>query len=180
LSQKATPLLAFQSTPLPSETDENLHRLRIAVKKFRYVLEIYNPLHDQRFDQAIQAAKELQDLLGKIHDHAVLLSQLQAHKDHLHERNHLSLMAGCEKVIQFFKERRQSLCPLLEASYSATTRELAPILAPKAPLRFALTRRRKSTKSRDTTIAALIKGGADKVGELQQARLKDSRRSDGR
>ncbi len=166
LGQKATPLLAFQATALPSETDDTLHRLRIAVKKFRYVLEIYNPLHNQRFDAAIQAAKDLQDLLGKIHDYAVLVGQIQTGKAYLQQRNRLRLVAGCDKVIQFFEERRESLCPLLEPSYSAVTRELTPLLAPKPPLRFSLVRKRKSAKSKGATTTPLsFNEGADKTAK---------------
>src|SRR5262245_51634823 len=73
LRQKAAPIQDFRSARLGSDTDEHLHQLRILLKKFRYALEIYDPLLEHRFEKAIQLTKDLQDLLGKLHDYAVLV-----------------------------------------------------------------------------------------------------------
>jgi CHAD domain-containing protein len=54
---------------LKTNSDRDLHRLRIAVKKFRYLVENFLPkLHDDWKD----GLKHAQDLLGEIHDLAVL------------------------------------------------------------------------------------------------------------
>jgi CHAD domain-containing protein len=148
LRQKAAPMQAFGLTPLQSETDETLHRLRIVLKKFRYALEIYNPLLDYRFERAIQFAKELQDVLGNIHDHSVLIEQLQVHKTHLQGRSHMRLAAGCGNVIEFFERKKSALYPLLEPSYAAMVQELTALLTPKIPLQFPAIRKRRKVNSR--------------------------------
>ena len=161
LRQKAFPLLVFQSTPLQSEGDEDLHKLRIVLKKFRYTLEIYSPLHDHRFERTIQSAKELQDVLGKVHDYSVLIRHLQAHRDHLQGQSHLRLVAACEAVMAFFEIRKNSLYPLLEPSYSASIKELTPLLTPKAPLPFPLPRKRRAPAPKRTETITTLKDDAD-------------------
>lgn len=47
---------------------EKHHELRIACKKCRYVLEITNPLFENRFVSDIKVVKKMQTLLGDIHD----------------------------------------------------------------------------------------------------------------
>ena len=144
LRQKGAPLLAYRSAPLRSRSDEELHRLRIVLKKFRYALEIYNPLHDSRFEKAIQSAKELQEVLGKVHDYSVLILKLQAHKIDLQGKSRLRLAAGCERLIEFFEKKKNALHPLLEPSYVTMIKEFTPGLTPKTPLQFPLARRRKN------------------------------------
>jgi len=46
-----------------------LHALRIGIKRFRYVIENFLPLHDERWGKDL---KQLQDVLGEIHDLDVL------------------------------------------------------------------------------------------------------------
>jgi CHAD domain-containing protein len=162
LRQKASPIQAFRSAPLQSETDENLHRLRIALKKFRYALEIYDPLHDHRLERAIRLAKELQDVLGKVHDHVALTEQLQAHKIDLLGNSHLKLAAGCESVIEFFQRKKRTLYPLLEPSYTALILELNVLLTPKTPLQFSSPKRRRDRNPRRTAAAVPLTDNADR------------------
>ena len=162
LRQKASPIQAFRSAPLQSETDENLHRLRIALKKFRYALEIYDPLHGHRFERAIQLAKELQDVLGKVHDYVALTQQLRAHKIDLQGKSHLKLAAGCESVIEFFERKKRTLYPLLEPAYAALILELTVLLTPKTPLQFSLPKRRRDRNPRRATAAAPLTDNADR------------------
>lgn len=49
------------------------HDLRIAAKRLRYVLEITQTCFDEEAKVARDAAKELQDVLGEIHDCDVIL-----------------------------------------------------------------------------------------------------------
>jgi CHAD domain-containing protein len=59
----------LQTQALKTGSDAALHRLRIAIKKFRYVVENFLPsLHEDWRDDL----KHVQDLLGEIHDLDVL------------------------------------------------------------------------------------------------------------
>ena len=63
----------------PTEV-EALHDMRIAAKRLRYVLELAAPaLGDGARDRAKQA-RELQDVLGEIHDCDVMLPLLDGHE----------------------------------------------------------------------------------------------------
>jgi CHAD domain-containing protein len=47
---------------------EELHDMRIAAKRLRYLLELSDPLFGREAKRAAKAAKSLQDVLGDIHD----------------------------------------------------------------------------------------------------------------
>lgn len=51
---------------------EALHRLRIECKKLRYATEFFAPLYGERMKDFTRHLKALQDLLGTLHDTAVL------------------------------------------------------------------------------------------------------------
>jgi CHAD domain-containing protein len=52
--------------------DERLHDLRIRTKKFRYSVEINNRVHKKTLGRFIRKIRNLQDVLGRIHDLYVL------------------------------------------------------------------------------------------------------------
>ena len=52
------------------------HKMRIAVKKFRYCLEVFSPLFYDNLSEEISSLKELQDSLGKMHDCDVFLEKI--------------------------------------------------------------------------------------------------------
>jgi CHAD domain-containing protein len=58
---------------ITSRSDVELHRLRIQCKKLRYAGEFFTPLFDKQGMRAyIKRLKELQDMLGLMHDIAVI------------------------------------------------------------------------------------------------------------
>lgn len=69
-------LLAFADVTDHPEQVERLHAMRIAVKRLRYTLEMYEPMLGNRAADAITAAREMQELLGEIHDCDVWLGWL--------------------------------------------------------------------------------------------------------
>jgi len=66
--RKLEKLLAYQDC-LSDPTDKpRHHEMRIVTKRLRYTLEICRPVYDGPLDDAVMAAKQLQELLGDIHD----------------------------------------------------------------------------------------------------------------
>lgn len=63
-----------------------LHDMRIACKRLRYLLEIFGPAFDTDLAPYIDAVKELQDVLGDIHDCDVQVPMLEAHLEWLDAR----------------------------------------------------------------------------------------------
>lgn len=61
----------------PARVNE-LHRMRIAAKRLRYTLELFEPVVGKSLSEAIEAMKEVQELLGSIHDLDVLTPKLVA------------------------------------------------------------------------------------------------------
>lgn len=56
---------------------DRLHRIRIALKKYRYSLELAQELGRFRLRGTIERLKHLQDLLGSLHDHEVLAARVR-------------------------------------------------------------------------------------------------------
>jgi CHAD domain-containing protein len=57
---------------------DRLHQVRIAVKKLRYILEIARELSRSRASARIRLLKNVQDLLGRMHDLEVLITRIRA------------------------------------------------------------------------------------------------------
>jgi hypothetical protein len=60
-----------------------LHDMRIAAKRLRYILEITAPIFGDYAETAVKLTKEVQDLLGEIHDCDVQIPEVQAFLDEL-------------------------------------------------------------------------------------------------
>ncbi len=50
------------------ERSAELHQMRIAAKHLRYTLEVFEPLYDRALRKPIKIVKEIQELLGEVHD----------------------------------------------------------------------------------------------------------------
>lgn len=73
---KQTVAFGRQLESLPGEAQ---HQLRITCKKLRYTAEFFRDLFPARFERLVDAATDLQELLGQMHDIDVYLDRLAAH-----------------------------------------------------------------------------------------------------
>jgi CHAD domain-containing protein len=69
-------VLGFRTYVDRPECVAELHEMRIATKRLRYSLELFRPLFENRLDPFIDRAKEVQTLLGDLHDADVWLEFL--------------------------------------------------------------------------------------------------------
>ena len=56
---------------------DRVHRVRIAVKKLRYALELAGDTGEARTREAVRGLKEIQEVLGRLHDLSVLGGMIQ-------------------------------------------------------------------------------------------------------
>ncbi|HEY3187488.1 MAG TPA: CHAD domain-containing protein [Solirubrobacteraceae bacterium] len=69
------------------EAVAELHDTRIAAKRLRYVLEITAPCFGPYAETALRRAKDVQDLLGEIHDCDVMLPRLDGLRRQVRDRD---------------------------------------------------------------------------------------------
>lgn len=80
---RAEELRSFVPRALDPAEVEALHDMRIAAKRLRYVLEITEPALGPAAGGAAKIARDLQDLLGEIHDCDVMAPRVRAHAERL-------------------------------------------------------------------------------------------------
>jgi CHAD domain-containing protein len=76
-------LRSFVPRALDPHEVEALHDMRIAAKRLRYLLEAMGPALGPRAKTAAARARDLQDVLGEVHDCDVMLPRVQARMDAL-------------------------------------------------------------------------------------------------
>jgi hypothetical protein len=69
------------------EQVERLHEMRIAAKHLRYSLELFAPIVEGGFGSLIELVKQIQQLLGDIHDCDVWAGQLEQFSKEEHQRH---------------------------------------------------------------------------------------------
>jgi hypothetical protein len=72
-------LFGFMPAALDPGNVEELHDMRIAAKRLRYLLELSEPLFGAPAKRGAKAVKDLQDLLGEIHDCDELMPLVDRH-----------------------------------------------------------------------------------------------------
>lgn len=93
LAVRMKELDSFADAAQPPENAEELHDMRIAAKRVRYVLELAEPVLPGAKPGA-KAAKRLQDLLGEIHDCDELLPLVRRHVKRLRAEDAAAAKAG--------------------------------------------------------------------------------------
>ncbi len=109
--------------------DQELHRLRITAKKFRYVQEILNLVKPGTFDELIGFAKSLQEILGSIHDYSVVIERLKSHQACLIDKKLGRLADGCEQIIGDLQEQTQSFHLQVEPAHATLVKSIDAYLS---------------------------------------------------
>ena len=76
---------SFAPRALEPEDTKAQHDMRIAAKRLRYVLELTEFCFGRRGETARRRARDLQELLGELHDCDVMLPRVQSHIADLRE-----------------------------------------------------------------------------------------------
>lgn len=79
IAVRAAELHSFVPAVFDPHNVEDLHDMRIAAKRLRYVLELTAPVFGDGAVKAAKRAKKLQDLLGEIHDCDVTIPRVEHH-----------------------------------------------------------------------------------------------------
>jgi CHAD domain-containing protein len=86
-----------------------LHDMRIAAKRLRYILEITGPCFGPYAVTAVKATKDIQDLLGEIHDCDVQLPEVQAFHNELAAAGVDDASPGLMALVAQLRARRELL-----------------------------------------------------------------------
>jgi len=100
----------FLQLPGLAELPEERHRLRIAIKKWRYFNELLAMVCARPHDQLVTLLKQYQSLLGNLNDREVFLGMLQAAAelpDPVRERAAVVIESQHHKLVQQFNRLLQ-------------------------------------------------------------------------
>jgi len=103
------PLVSLRLRSVRRMSDERLHAYRIAGKKARYAMEIFDPVWPGGLENSIASAKHLQDTLGRYHDVCVLRQRLQKEIARLTRRKRQHTAFQISRIVARLEEHRQGL-----------------------------------------------------------------------
>jgi hypothetical protein len=86
LSVRIDEVWSFEHAVVDPAAVTELHDMRIACKRLRYLLEIFDVAFGESLEPYVEEVKGLQDLLGEIHDRDVQVPALEQHLRWLEER----------------------------------------------------------------------------------------------
>jgi len=101
---------------------DRLHAVRIAVKKLRYAMEVSRELSGSRGNARIRTLKDAQDLLGRMHDHEVLIARVRAVQGSSAAPN-LRVSADLDRLVR----RLETECRQIHGQYMALRRKVLTI-----------------------------------------------------
>lgn len=78
LSEKLKEIFLLINILFKDDSSENIHALRISLRRFRYVFEIFSLCYNKKlFNDVYQKVKYLQDLIGECRDFDVLAPRVE-------------------------------------------------------------------------------------------------------
>lgn len=99
----------YLHAPKGNFSSESLHQLRIAAKKLRYSLEFYEICFNQLLTNYLKTLKEIQELLGDLHDCDVMIELLKKYLKKITIPLQQELYLGLTELSNYFSERRTNL-----------------------------------------------------------------------
>ncbi|MHB1155200.1 MAG: CHAD domain-containing protein [Phycisphaerales bacterium] len=86
VAERSAQLLAFAPFADQADCTDELHRMRIAAKRLRYTMELYEPILSKKQRRKLAQVRTLQTLLGDLHDCDMWLAHLPAFLEAEHQR----------------------------------------------------------------------------------------------
>ncbi len=130
VARLAQPVLSFRAPQqFRRASDDRLHGLRIAAKKLRYGLEIFEPVLPKGFQPCIGRAKALQDAAGLYHDWCVLNEQLKEEIRRLNRRGTVHLAFQIGRLLAHASDIKKNLRKLILPELTGLQAMLAPLLS---------------------------------------------------
>jgi len=99
----------YRHAPKENFSSESLHQLRIAAKKLRYSLEFYEICFNHLLTNYLKILKEIQELLGDLHDCDVMIDLLRKYLKKITIPLQQELYLGLTELSNYFSERRANL-----------------------------------------------------------------------
>jgi CHAD domain-containing protein len=116
-----------------SASDEELHSLRIAAKKLRYAMEIFESLFPSGLNNQIQRVRALQDAGGDFHDWCVLCEHLKTEIRRLDSRGKAHMVFQIGRLLAYGEDRRTELRLRILPALAAVQEMLPDLLAGVVP-----------------------------------------------
>lgn len=114
--------------------DERLHDLRIRTKTFRYAVEIYDRLHERNLGHFTRRVRNLQEVLGQIHDLYVLSELIRSFRNQWQPVSDLVLVPrALQGAFEVVVGEKQKLYPKVLPLYSRIL-ENSPLVHVGTPL----------------------------------------------
>lgn len=117
--------------------DDRLHDLRIRTKTFRYAVEIYDRLHNRNLGRFTRRIRNLQEVLGQLHDLYVLAELIRVEKEKWESSRMTIIPSGFSSAYEFVLAEKNKFYPRVFPLYSRIL-ENSPLLHVGAPVAAAV------------------------------------------
>ncbi|MGD0688154.1 MAG: YfcE family phosphodiesterase [Candidatus Bathyarchaeia archaeon] len=104
ISSRLDDVLALEQFVHDESAAVKHHELRIATKRLRYTMEIFSPLYKGELKEQISLMKQLQDVLGEIHDYVVWVQEFSVYLQGVPD----DARYGVSKVLSHAAEMKKS------------------------------------------------------------------------